>query len=290
MRHNATDKACDDFCSKERATIWSTASIIAYRHTIMLTVLSPAKALDFTTPPPPHAPTQPRFLAHTKTLAQAARQYTPADFADLMGISENLATLTAQRFADFKERHTPSQARAALFAFNGDVYKGLDAYHWQEPDIAFAQQHLRILSGLYGVLRPLDLIQAYRLEMGVPFSVGAAQNLYAFWGVQLAQSLEQDLAAHANPVLINLASQEYAQAIDRTALTVPMITPIFKERRNGQLKIISFSAKKARGQMARFVITERIDKPKGLKDFGVDGYRFEPGLSDTQTWIFVRGS
>lgn len=254
----------------------------------MLTLLSPAKSLDFETPLPPLETTQPQLLDRSEELVGHARRLSADDLKALMGISDALAELNVTRFRDFTTPFTPENARPALYAFNGDVYTGFDVKTLDAETVNFAQDHVRILSGLYGVLRPLDLMQAYRLEMGVSFRTPQAKTLYGYWGDTITNLLNEQLAAHDNAAIVNLASQEYFGAVQPKKLTAPVLTPLFKERRGNQLKVISFSAKKARGQMARYICENRIDRPEGLKDFALDNYRFDPHLSDENTWVFVR--
>jgi uncharacterized protein len=256
----------------------------------MLVVISPAKSLDFDTLPPAHTPTQPQFLAKSEALVKLVRKWKADDVRALMGISEKLAQLNVERFKTFSTPFTPANARAAMFAFDGDVYTRLDAYSLKKTDIEFAQKHLRILSGLYGLLRPLDLMQAYRLEMGLPVAVGEAKNLYSYWGDVVTESLVAELAGHKSRVLINLASIEYFGAVKAKAITGGVITPVFKELRGNKAQIISFFAKQARGQMARYMVTQRIDRAEGLKDFNIDGYRFDAALSKPHQYIFTRAS
>ncbi len=254
----------------------------------MLTVISPAKSLDFETKTPTHKATQPAFLGNAELLVKTARKLSLAEVCALMGISAKLAELNVARFKSFNTPFTPENARAAFFAFDGDVYTGLDAYTLASADLSFAQKHVRILSGLYGLLRPLDLMQAYRLEMGLPFAVGKAKNLYGFWGEALSKALSAELASQKVPVLVNLASAEYFSAVKAKALGAEVVTPIFKELRGNKAQVISFMAKKARGMMTRYIITERVDTPAGLKDFSVDGYRFDPSLSKANQLVFTR--
>jgi uncharacterized protein len=256
----------------------------------MLAVISPAKSLDFDTSPPAHTPTQPQFLRQSEALVKLARKWKADDIRALMGISEKLAQLNVERFKTFSTPFTPTNARAAMFAFDGDVYTGLDAYSLKKADVEFAQKHLRILSGLYGLLRPLDLMQAYRLEMGLPVAVGKAKNLHSYWADTVTDALVAELAGHKSPVLINLASNEYFGAVKAKAITGGIITPVFKELRGNKAQIISFFAKQARGQMARYMIKERIDHAEGLKDFNIDGYRFDAALSKPHQYIFMRKS
>lgn len=255
----------------------------------MLTLLSPAKSLDFETPLPAGvAPTQPQLLERSEDLVEQARKLSAQDLKDLMGISDALAELNVARFRNFSTPFTPENARPAIYAFNGDVYTGFDVKTLDAETVAFAQDHVRILSGLYGVLRPLDLMQPYRLEMGVAFRTPQAKTLYGYWGDTITNVINEHLAGHDSRVVINLASQEYFGAVQPKKLEAPVITPLFKERRGNQLKVISFSAKKARGMMARYLCENRIDRPEGLKDFAEDQYRFNPALSDENTWVFVR--
>lgn len=255
----------------------------------MLVLLSPAKSLDLTSKVPPVAATQPRFLSDATRLAQAAAKLAPRRLQDLMGISDKLAALNAGRFAAFAPPLTPENARPAIYSFAGDVYVGFDAYTLDTGAIAFAQDHVRILSGLYGLLRPLDLMQPYRLEMGVRFATGRAKDLYGFWGDRLGAALAEDLGGHDERTLVNLASQEYFAAVATAELPGGVITPTFKEMKDGKLRFNSFAAKKARGAMARYICERRIGRPEALKAFDADGYRFQPSLSDAATWVFVRG-
>ncbi|MCH8685046.1 peroxide stress protein YaaA [Pedomonas mirosovicensis] len=254
----------------------------------MLTLLSPAKSLDFETPLPLVEPTQPQLLARATELVGHARKLSAEDLKALMGISDALAELNVARFANFTTPFTPENARPAIYAFNGDVYTGFDVKTLDAETVDFTQGHVRILSGLYGVLRPLDLMQAYRLEMGIAFRTPQAKTLYGYWGETITQLLNDHLSGHDNRAVVNLASQEYFGAVQPKKLAAPVITPLFKERRGNQLKVISFSAKKARGQMARYICANRIDRPEALKDFAEDNYRFDPHLSDESTWLFVR--
>ncbi len=253
----------------------------------MLIVLSPAKRLDFSEPDPALPATTRRFVEDTASLAVTARRQTKADLRRLMGISEDLARLNQERFKAFDAEALDTGVQAA-FAFAGDVYQGLEARSLDTRGLAFAQDHLRILSGFYGLLRPLDRIQPYRLEMGVRLRTRRGQSLYDFWGDRISKQLNTDLDGHAHPVVVNLASQEYFGAVDARALRVPVVTPHFREGKDGESRIISFYAKKARGTMARFAIDERIDDPETLKAFDRDGYRFDKAASNDTDWIFIR--
>lgn len=254
----------------------------------MLAVLSPAKSLDFETPPPHIGTESPALLAQSEQLVETARQLNSSDIQKLMGVSEKIAQLNVARFADFRTPFTPENAKPALFAFTGDVYTGLDAPSMSAADIEFAQSHLRILSGLYGLLRPMDLMQAYRLEMGLKFAHGDADNLYQFWGEKITEQLNQALAATADNTLLNLASNEYFKAVKPKALNGDIVNVDFKENRDGKWKIISFSAKKARGIMARYLIDHRVEQAEQVKAFDQEGYAFNDALSKLNHWVFTR--
>ena len=254
----------------------------------MLMVVSPAKNLDYKTPVKVSAYSQPALIKQTEPLLARCQQLTPADLSSLMGISDKLALLNAERFASFELPFTADNARPAAFAFNGDVYAGLDAGSMSEADIEFAQTHLRILSGLYGVLRPLDLMQPYRLEMGTKLATESGKNLYEYWGHTITDHLNETLASHDTQVVVNLASTEYFSAVKPKGLNAQIITPVFKDEKNGKVKIISFYAKKARGMMARYVIDNRIDTVDKLSEFDVAGYRFAPEQSSHTELVFVR--
>ena len=254
----------------------------------MLTVISPAKTLDYETPPVTGAFTQPTQLTQSRKLIRRLRQLDSNDISHLMSVSDNLAELNRQRFRQWKTPFKPENARQALFAFKGDVYLGLDAYSLDEDALDFAQQHLRILSGLYGILRPLDLMQPYRLEMGTRLDTEAGSNLYQFWNERLTRALNQELKQSRSQCLVNLASNEYFKAIKPKLLRADIVTPAFREYRNGEYRFIQFFAKKARGLMARYLIDRRIDDVEGLKDFDYEGYRFAPRMSDAKDWVFTR--
>ncbi|RTR03316.1 peroxide stress protein YaaA [Halomonas nitroreducens] len=254
----------------------------------MLSVISPAKTLDFETPATTDRHTQPDFLTRSRELIGILRDLSPQQISDLMGVSDKIAGLNAARFAEWQTPFTPGNAKPAAQAFQGDVYVGLEADRFDDDDNAFAQDHLRILSGLYGLLRPLDLIQPYRLEMGTKLANPAGKDLYAYWKETLTTALDQAVADSGNPVLVNLASNEYFKAIDAKRLKARVITPVFKDEKNGQYKIISFYAKKARGLMAAWMIRQRLDDAEALKDFDVAGYRFNAALSEGDTLVFCR--
>ncbi|MBU1347313.1 MAG: peroxide stress protein YaaA [Alphaproteobacteria bacterium] len=253
----------------------------------MLIVLSPAKRLDFTEPSPDVAATRRRFVEDTTSLSKTARNQTQADLRRLMGISADLAKLNQARFKAFEPDALDAGIQAA-FAFDGDVYQGLDARTLDRPALDFAQGHLRILSGLYGLLRPLDRIQPYRLEMGTRLKTRRGSSLYDFWGDRISKQLNADADGQSDPTLVNLASQEYFGAVDAKALKLPVVTPHFRENKDGESRIISFFAKKARGAMARFAIDERIETATDLKAFSRDGYSFQKAASTETDWIFTR--
>lgn len=254
----------------------------------MLTVISPAKRLDYESELLMGGGSQPRMLDETLKLAKQTKKLKVHQIQSLMGLSDKLAELNFNRFQDLKSPFDLSNARPALSAFKGDVYLGLDAPSLDKKGLDFAQGHLRILSGLYGLLRPLDLMQAYRLEMGIKFKNSRGVNLYAWWGDQLSEALNDDLRADKTPVVINLASNEYWKAVKIKSLKARVITPQFKEEKNGVFKTLSFFAKKARGFMARYMIDHKIDNPEGLKDFNTEGYTYNPALSNGDKWVFTR--
>jgi cytoplasmic iron level regulating protein YaaA (DUF328/UPF0246 family) len=250
-------------------------------------LLSPAKTLDFETPLPPAPSSRPRFLEHSKELVQVMQQMSVQDLEKLLGISTKLATLNAERFQRWKPDSNTPESRQAIFAFKGGVYQGLAVEHWSDNDLSEAQQSLRILSGLYGVLRPLDLIFPYRLEMGKKIPTARGTSLYQFWGDTLTDNLNEEINGEKDAI-INLASKEYFSAINQKKLTAPVITPVFKDQKNGKLKVISFYAKKARGQMAAWAIQQKTSQPEELKAFKEDDYVFNPNLSDKTTYTFTR--
>jgi cytoplasmic iron level regulating protein YaaA (DUF328/UPF0246 family) len=254
----------------------------------MLMVISPAKTLDFETPPTTERFTQPQYLDHSQDLITQLRELTPAQISELMHLSDKLAGLNAARFGSWTPAFTPKNAKQALLAFKGDVYTGLAAETLGQADLDYAQQHLRMLSGLYGLLRPLDLMQPYRLEMGTKLANARGKDLYAFWGERISEWLNEALAEQGDDVLLNLASNEYFSAVKRPALKARVIDTEFRDQKNGQYKIISFYAKKARGMMSRFVISERIDNPEHLKQFALQGYRYSKDLSKTDKLVFLR--
>jgi cytoplasmic iron level regulating protein YaaA (DUF328/UPF0246 family) len=256
----------------------------------MLIVISPAKTLDYETPPQTRRKTQPVFLDRSQALVEDIRQLAPDDIRGLMGISDNLAELNHQRYMNWGRPFNLENAKQSVLAFKGDVYTGLDAETMDEEDLAYAQQHLRILSGLYGVLRPLDLMQPYRLEMGLKFANSGGRNLYDFWGDDITENLNAQLDKLKSRVLVNLASNEYFKAVKPRQLHGEVITPVFKDLKNGSYRVISFFAKKARGQMARAIIDKRIDEVEKLKRLRIDGYRYNRDESSAREWVFTRDS
>lgn len=253
----------------------------------MLLIISPAKTLD------PEVrnianPSQPIFLSKAATIAATLKKYKPEILAKLMEVSPKLAELNADRYAVWSPELHQTQGKASVLMYKGDVYQGLQADDFTETDLDFSQRHLRIVSGLYGILRPLDLILPYRLDMGTALKVGKSKNLYEFWKTSITKQIEKDIEASGSNVLINLASEEYFKAIKTPKHKVEIITPVFKDFNNGQYKIISFFAKKARGLMSRFVIREKIINPLDIKLFNYDGYYYNDRLSSEDNWVFTR--
>jgi len=253
----------------------------------MLLVISPAKNLDFETPAATQSASQPRYLAQSELLIEQLQALSVQEVASLMKLSDKLAGLNLSRFQSWSPPFNAKNAKQAALAFNGDVYTGLDASTLDKAGFDFAQKHLRILSGLYGVLKPLDYIQPYRLEMGTKLANAKGSNLYDFWGEQLKVSLEEEPAL-ADKVLINLASNEYFKAVKAKQLNARIITPVFKDAKNGQYKIISFYAKKARGLMSRYIIDHKIQQPEQIKAFDTGGYQFSESQSIDDEWVFLR--
>jgi len=254
----------------------------------MLLVISPAKTLDFESPLPPLKPTQPAYLERSEELVTALRRLTRNELGELMGLSENLADLNHRRYREWHPPFSEDNARAALFAFKGDVYTGFDLASYSPADFKFAQKHLRILSGLYGLLRPLDLIQAYRLEMGTALKTKAGKNLYEYWGDTLTKGVNAALKSAGTDTLVNLASKEYFSALQPGGLKARVVTPVFKDLKTGGYRIVSFYAKKARGMMSDYAIRGALTDPESLKGFDGGGYRFRPEFSDDSEWIFTR--
>lgn len=254
----------------------------------MLFLLSPAKSLDYESPLPELPHTVPQFPERSAQLIEVLKKKSPQQLCELMDISDALAGLNVARYQAWSSKFTARNSRQAVLAFNGDVYEGLDARSLKPSDLGWAQEHIRILSGLYGVLRPLDRIQPYRLEMGTQLAVGSARNLYQFWGAEIAECLNRQLAADKTPVVVNLASQEYFKSVDRKALKARVIECVFEEWRGGSYKVISFFAKKARGLMARYAIMKRIETPRKLESFNLEGYAFDAGASQPERLVFRR--
>lgn len=254
----------------------------------MLILISPAKTLDYQSPLATERHTQPELLDHSQQLIKVARKLSAPKIKALMGISDKLADLNATRFHDWQPDFTPQNARQAILAFKGDVYTGLQADTFSDEDFDFAQQHLRMLSGLYGVLRPLDLMQPYRLEMGIHLETTKGKNLYQFWGDTITDKLNEALAAQGDEIVINLASDEYFRAVKPEKLAGEVIKPVFLDEKNGTFKTISFYAKKARGLMSRYIIEHRLTKPEQLKAFDVEGYRFDDEASAKGEMVFKR--
>ncbi|OHU89133.1 MULTISPECIES: peroxide stress protein YaaA [Pseudoalteromonas] len=255
----------------------------------MITVISPAKNLDFETPSHISHFTQPELLQHSEELIKVCRTLSMQQVASLMKISDKLAGLNVARFNDWSVPFTAQNAKQAVLAFNGDVYSGLEANTLSEDALAYAQQHLRILSGLYGVLKPLDLMQAYRLEMGTKLDNPKGKNLYEFWGSIIAQKLNEALAQSKSSQLVNLASNEYFKAVDKKSLEGEIITPVFKDCKNGQYKVISFYAKKARGMMARYIMEQQVTSLDTLREFDMAGYYYsEQATTKANEPVFLR--
>lgn len=258
----------------------------------MLVVLSPAKTLDFETPfafPELTAElSQPALLAESQQLIDVCRELAPQDIASLMKVSDKIAALNFERFQAWQTPFTPDNAKAALLAFKGDVYTGLDAGTLNADQLRYAQQHLRLLSGLYGVLRPLDLMQPYRLEMGKKLANPRGKDLYQFWGETISEQLNQAQADDPVQILVNLASNEYFKSVKPAKLNARVVTPVFKDFKNGQYKIISFYAKKARGMMARFIIQEQLSDVEQLSGFNAGGYYYDEQSSTPDTLVFLR--
>ena len=254
----------------------------------MLVVVSPAKNLDFDSPLVTEKFSQPELLDHSQVLVERCKQLSPVDIASLMGISDKLAGLNAARFGQWQMPFNTSNARPAVLAFNGDVYTGFDAKTLTEKDFDYAQKHMRILSGLYGLLKPLDLMQAYRLEMGTKLVNERGTNLYQFWGDVITEAVNKSLVDQGDNILVNLASNEYFKSINKKRLQGEIVTPAFKDWKNGQYKMISFFAKKARGLMARYIIENQISDLDALKSFDVAGYVYNEQLSQGNDPVFTR--
>lgn len=251
----------------------------------MLALLSPSKTLDEAPIKPLKSASLPLFLSHSNLLINNLKSLSEKNVSALMGISPKLAALNSTRFKSFSTPFTPKNAKPAVLMFKGDVYAGLRADQFSAADLTFAQEHLRILSGLYGILRPLDLIQPYRLEMGTSLKNPKGNNLYKFWGDSITEALNNAKTS----TIINLASEEYFKAVHPQKLTAPLITPVFKEKKGKEYKVIGLFAKKARGMMVRYLIENRLKNPQDLKCFNTDGYSFNAALSSQDRWVFTRG-
>jgi len=254
----------------------------------MLIVISPAKKLDYQSNSPQQAYTEPAYLEKSANLIKVMKNKTPAEIQSLMGISENLANLNHSRYLNWNKKNTKRNSKPAIYAFMGDVYTGLDAKSLTNHQIRFAQDHLRILSGLYGVLKPLDLIQPHRLEMGTKIKTESGETLYDFWGHAPTSDLNQQAKVLKTKYIVNLASNEYFKVINKTALTLEVLTPVFKDKKQDTYKVISFYAKKARGLMAKYIIENEITDPKGIKEFSLAGYKYRSKLSAKNEYVFTR--
>ena len=254
----------------------------------MLALISPAKTLDYETNLPTDCFTQARLLEQSALLIQDCQKLSATDIAGLMSVSEKIAKLNVERFRDWQPEFNFSNARQAIFAFKGDVYTGLDAYNLSEESIQFAQDHLRMLSGLYGLLRPLDLMMPYRLEMGTKLANIRGHNLYEFWGSMITDLINTDLEQNNAEFLVNLASDEYYKSVKESKIKAEIVKPVFLDQKNGKYKVISFYAKKARGLMARYMIENKLDRAEDLKSFNVDGYYFDAESSLKGELVFKR--
>ena len=254
----------------------------------MLALISPAKTLDYESALPTDLHTLPRLLEHSQQLIDVSRKLSATDIANLMSVSEKIAKLNVERFHDWQSDFNFSNARQALFAFKGDVYTGLDAYNLNDQKLKYAQKHLRMLSGLYGVLRPLDLMMPYRLEMGTKLNNSRGHNLYEFWGDKITSLINDDLEQANSELLVNIASDEYYKSVNERKLKAEIIKPVFLDQKNGKYKVISFYAKKARGLMARYIIENQLSKVEDLKSFNSDGYYFDANSSLQGELVFKR--
>jgi cytoplasmic iron level regulating protein YaaA (DUF328/UPF0246 family) len=254
----------------------------------MITILSPAKSLNFKSETQTKKYSTPSFLNHSATLINELKKYSPGNIRELMKISDGLGELNFIRFQNWQKNHSLDNSRQAILAFNGEVYNGLKALSLGVDDLLFAQENVRILSGLYGILKPLDLIQPYRLEMGTRLSVAEHKNLYGFWGNMIINELIAELGKSKFPFIINLASNEYSKAACLSQFGDQVITPVFKEYKNDAYKVITVYAKKARGLMTRFIIENKIGNPEDLKSFESEGYAYSDNLSDKTCWVFTR--
>lgn len=274
-----------DLRKKEKGLFKNAQAIKAI--TKMITLLSPAKTLDYSQDGK-YGHSEPRLLDNSMRLVDVLKKKSSGKLQKLMGISKNIADLNVERYHNFSQTFTTENSKPAVLAFKGDVYLGLEADTFTKEEMAFAQNHLRILSGLYGLLRPLDLMQAYRLEMGTALKTTRGKNLYQFWKNRITDLLNEDLESHENKVVVNLASNEYFKAINKKKLNGELLSVNFKEERNGELKFISFNAKKARGFMSKFIVNNGIDSIENLKGFDTEGYYFSEDHSSENDWLFIR--
>ena len=254
----------------------------------MLIVISPAKTLDYDTPPKTKVFTTPDYLGQSQQLINRLRNFSSLDISDLMKVSAKIADLNFDRYESWKKPFTAKNAKQSILAFKGDVYTGLNAETFKADDFKFAQNHLRVLSGLYGLLRPLDLMQPYRLEMGTKLKTDKGKNLYEFWGSDITEGLNKQLKKIKSDTLINLASNEYFKSVKTAELNAEIITPAFKEFKNGEYKMIGIYAKKARGLLSRYIIENKLSDPEDIKSFNEEGYRFSKQLSKGNNWVFTR--
>jgi cytoplasmic iron level regulating protein YaaA (DUF328/UPF0246 family) len=255
---------------------------------MMLTIISPAKKLDYSQPLEAQTFTQPLLLEHSEQLLKDLRLLSPDDICSLMGLSDKLGALNYERFQEWQTPFSTDNAKQAILAFKGDVYQGLDADNMSADELSWAQDNLRILSGLYGLLRPLDLMQPYRLEMGTKFANQRGANLYQFWGDIITDQLNKLFPTSAQSVLVNLASNEYFKSVQPKNINAEIITPVFMDQKGDKYKIISFFAKRARGLMSAFIIKNKITDAEQLKTFNVDGYSFNSAMSEGNKWVFCR--
>ena len=254
----------------------------------MLIVISPAKTLDLESKYKSPLTTRPEFLPDSGKLIKIMREYSAQDLKQLMNTSDAISTLNVERFKKWKTPFSETNARPAIFTFKGDVYTGLEVENFSSADLKYAQDHLRILSGLYGALKPLDLMQAYRLEMGTSISNERGKNLYEFWGDKVTDAINRDMSAQKDDTLVNLASNEYFSVLNKKSVQANIVTPVFKDYSNGKYRVISFYAKKARGKMAAWIIQNRVSKPGALADFAIDGYRYSSAESSPDKPVFLR--
>jgi cytoplasmic iron level regulating protein YaaA (DUF328/UPF0246 family) len=254
----------------------------------MLIVISPAKKLDYSSPVAAKNYSQPQLLDHSAELLQGLKKLSPQDVCALMGLSDNLGALNYERFQAWDRPFTKDNAKPAILAFKGDVYQGLDADSMTDKQLDWAQDHLRILSGLYGLLRPMDLMQPYRLEMGTKFANQRGKDLYQFWGNIITDEINSLLSNAKTPVLLNLASNEYFKSVQQKNIAGRVVTPVFMDKKGDKYKIVSFYAKKARGLMSAYIIRNKITAVEGIKKFDVDGYSFNSAMSDGDSWVFTR--